>query len=298
MWHCIVFFTVLLMSLSGVSFNMSFRPLEQIRYRSGACEEDLERLTYALLKDHTYTGCLETALFSLQRKGTLLSRQFEHIKGIKYGRTQISYDPLLKQILIREISKRLEKEEPFSSFLDRPLLVTEASHDAFVSVLNKFCRHSKEMTNAYAQERLSRIVHGVELINLQGLFEGFRKTWMVAESLESREPQILKGMKHLRNRFLVVLNQMVILKKALGGIPLQEGVDLEDIMYKTVLRTEWIDAYHVLKSHAMMSDICLEDKAVCKKAFEEMDLLVLIIQSLDDLKNICWTKKRPRQYFQ
>jgi hypothetical protein len=270
----------------------SFRPLERLRYRAGACEEDLERLTYALLKERTYGGCLETALTALQNKRSFLSRQFERTYNMKNRQIQANYDPDLKPILIGEIYKRLEMEEAPASLFDQPLHSTPDSREEFVRFLTKFCRHSKAMTLPYSQERINRIEAGLERLDLHSLFEGFRRTLRVAEALRHQDPQILKGMKRLRGRFLLVMNQMVILKKALAGKKLPEGVEADDVMRRVILRTEWIDAYHQLKVHAMMSDACQQDKRVCDKTFEEMDWLVSVIQSFDDLKNVCWGQRR------
>lgn len=293
MWHRLIFFSVFLTCWYADAFHLPFRPVEQFRYRSGACEADLERVTYALLKEKTYTGCLETALAALDQKGSALSRQFERTYSTKYGRVQMNYDPLLKRVLRREILKRLGREDASSSFLTQPLRSSVEAEENFIQALNRFCRHNKEMGNSYAQERVNRIVYGIKTLDVTALFEGFRKTWLVAESLEDKDPQVLKGMKQLRNRFLVVLNQMILLKKALAGKSTVESGELEELMYKVVLRTEWINAYHLLKSHAMMSDTCLEDKAVCTRAFEEMDVLASIVQSFDDLKTLCGTKRQP-----
>ena len=296
MWHRIVFFSVVLMCWGAGAFHLPFRPVEQFRYRSGAFEADLERVTYALLKEKIYTGCLETALTALEQKGSALSRQFERTYSTKYGRVQMNYDPLLKRVLKREILKRLGQEGSPIPLLDQPLTLTEASEQTFVEALNRFCRHNKEMGNTYAQERVKRIVYGIKTLDISSLFDGLRRTWVVAEGLEYKDPQILKGMKQLRNRFLMVLNQMIILKKALAGNSTVESGDLEEVMYKVVLRTEWIGAYHLLKTHALMSDTCLEDKNVCTRAFEKMDVLASIIQSFDDLKKICWTKRQPLKH--
>lgn len=294
MWYSLLFMGLLL-SLQAEAFRLPFRPMEQIRYRSGACETDLERVSYALLKEKTYTGCLEKALEGLQRKGSPLSRQFERTYNLKNRDYQMNYDSSLKRVLMREILQRLGQEDSISTFLDQPLRITEEGEAEFIRTLNQFCRHNKEMNDPYGQERVKRIISGVEVLDIHRLFEGFRRTLRVAESLEYKDPQIIKGLKRFRSRFLIVLNQMILLKKALAGMPLREGIILEDEMRKITLRTEWIEAYHKLKTHALMSDACQEDKKVCTQAFEEMDNLASIIQSFDDLKNACWTKRRPRQ---
>ncbi|HCI49125.1 MAG: hypothetical protein A2621_02125 [Alphaproteobacteria bacterium RIFCSPHIGHO2_01_FULL_41_14] len=287
MWYGVLFISLLL-SLQTAAFRLPFRPVEQIRYRAGACETDLERVTYALLKDKTYAGCLKTALDALQQKRSVLSRRFERTYNVRNRQYQMNYEAALKQVLIKEICKRLGQADLSSSFLDRPLIVTEASRENFVQSLNRFCHHNKSAHEAYGQERINRIIYGIENLDIHRLFEGFRRTLRMAEMFEYKDPQVYKGIKRLRPRFLIVLNQMILLKKILAGIPLRDGINVEDVMYQVVVRTEWIEAYHRLKIDALLSDACQEDKRVCTKAFEAMDDLASVVQSFDDLKNVCW----------
>ena len=308
MWHRILFIGFLL-SLQAQAFYLPFRPIEQIRYRSGACGDDLQRVTYALLKEKTYRGCLEAAQDSLSRPGSRLFAQFDGSFNLK-RKGGVHYDPDLKLVLMNEIRRRLEVKTPDSEpvpmmqelkhrletrrkaviFKD-PLPVTPESRDQFRKHLAIFCKHAPALKGGDGEIPAKRIESGLEHLKIDRLFDGFRRTLHVAEAFEHQNPQILKGMKRLRERFLLVLNQMVILKKALAGQELPEGVVVDEVMRNVVLRTEWINAYAELKKLALMSDACQEDRTICNKAFSEMDWLASIVASFDDLKNACWSPK-------
>lgn len=306
-------FIAFLASLHAQAFYLPFRPMEQIRYRSGACGDDLQRVTYALLKEKTYRGCLETALDALNRRGSRLYRQFDRSYELKKNRG-MNYDPDLKLVLINEIQRRLETKQADSDpvpmmqelkrrlesrtkpviFKDR-LPITPESRAQFRNHLAVFCKHSHALNGGEGEIPAKRIESGLEHLNIDRLFDGFRRTLRAAEAYEHHYPQVLKGMKRLRERFLLVLNQMVILKKALAGEALPEGVAVDEVMRNVVLRTEWINAYAELKRLALMSDACQEDKTICTKTFLEMDWLASIVASFEDLKNVCWSPRRVPQ---
>ena len=88
MKYIIVFLGILTAISSGlsVSFQLPFRPLERFRYRTKACEMSLKRTTKAVLKKHTYTGCLKGSLATLYRPDSRLSKNFQRTYDLKNRR--------------------------------------------------------------------------------------------------------------------------------------------------------------------------------------------------------------------
>ncbi|MFN7663060.1 MAG: hypothetical protein ACK5PQ_05025 [Alphaproteobacteria bacterium] len=279
-------FCTFLATMQAQAFYLPFRPIEQIKYRSGACGDDLQRLTYALLKERTYTGCLTAGLEALQQKGSALWNQFNRDRDNKKSRYRTPYDPQLKMLLMTEIHKRLDPQ--YGAQLPMDLPPSEESRAQFRDHLRQFCHHHPVFGTPAVATPMMRIEHHLGSLNLSQFFSSFRTLLKMAETLESGHPQVMKGMKKLRQRLLVVLNDVILLKKVLTGQSLPEGTDsVSLIMERLVKRTEWVVAYHELKIVMQLSDACQTKPSMCKKIFVPMDDLAGLVQSFDDLKGLC-----------
>jgi hypothetical protein len=292
MKYIIVFLCVLTAVSSGlsISFQLPFRPLERFRYRTSACGMSLKRTTKAVLKKHTYTGCLKGSLAALYRPDSRLSKHFQRTYDLKNRQYKTNYDADLKFVFMRALKDRLGVPDHNRSVFDKDMTPTSTSRDAFQRKLGKFCRHGKVMGSLYAQERVSRIISGLQHLDMYALFDGFQNTLRVAEAFGEKDPDALKSLNRLRGRFLSILNQMAVLKKALAGKKLREGVNIENVIHLVVVNTKWIDSYAKVKVYGLMSKACQRDKSICDRTFGAMDQLASIIQSFEDLKKVCWVR--------
>ena len=191
---------------------------------------------------------------------------------------------------MRALKDRLGLPDHNQSVFDKDMTPTSTSRDDFQRKLGKFCRNANVMESSYAQVRVSRIMGGLQHLDMYALFDGFQRTLRVAESFGKKDPDALKDLNRLRRRFLSILNQMAILKKSLAGKKLREGVDIENVMHLMVVNTKWIDSYARVKVYGLMSKACQRDRFICARTFGAMDQLASIIQSFDDLKKVCWVR--------
>jgi hypothetical protein len=292
MKYIIVFLGVLTAVSSGlcVSFQLPFRPLERFRYRTKACELSLKRTTKAVLKKRTYTGCLKGSLASLYRPDSGLSKHFQRTYDLKNRQYKANYDADLKFVFMRALKDRLNLPDHNRSVFDHDMTPTSTSRDEFQRKLGKFCRNATVMKSSHAQERVSRIMGGLQHLDMYTLFDGFQRTLRMAEAFGKKDPDALKNLNRLRGRFLSILNQVAILKKSLAGKKLRDGVNVEHVMHLMVVNTKWIDSYAKVKVYGLMSTACQRDKSVCDRTFGAMDQLTSIIQSFDDLKKVCWVR--------
>lgn len=216
---------------TATAFSLGASPYERLRYNAQFCKGDLRRVVYATLKSHTHKGCLKAGLLKLKKPKSKLYRKFDHpysvdpkiiVKGVHRLET--------KEVLIRAIEERLGNVDTEKD--PRLFSSTEFGEKMFKEDMASFCALMGDYSLIEGQERLSPqqidfktldvglILTKAHDIDLYHLFEeytsflaAFEKTKMINTH---QKEEMMKDLKKMRSSFLMLLDNLVVLKKRLS----------------------------------------------------------------------------------
>lgn len=192
----------------------------------------MKRVVYATLKSHTHKGCLKAGRAKLESKKSQLYKKFDHPYAPDPRIIVASNHRLeTKEILMTAIDQRLG-EAPIEENL-RLTKSTDYGRELFLEDVASFCAlmgnykiwaHLNTLDDAahvdVKMRNASLVLFLAKSINIYELFPEFSSFLKDFERLKGIQPdkhrEILSKIKRMRSSFLIILDNLVTLKKRLS----------------------------------------------------------------------------------
>jgi hypothetical protein len=222
----------LLFSGIAISFPLGPSPYERLRYNARFCKGDLKRVVYATLKSYTHRGCLEAGRSKLQNSKSKLYRKFDH-PYLPDSQIIVTKDHRVetKEILIQAIDRRLgnpgtEKDKRLTQAtkVGKKLLAEDVASFCALMGNYKLLADYKELSVDSKVDVTTRnaslilfLVKSIDIYALFGEYEDFIKSFEKMKGVKTPEKkEILSHIKRMRDPFLTLLDNLVVLKKRLS----------------------------------------------------------------------------------
>ena len=224
-------FFICLSLVWGLGEAFSASPYELLRYNARFCKGDLKRVVYATLKSHTHRGCLKAGRAKLENPKSKLYNKFDHPYAVNPAIIVRKNHRLeTKEILIAAIAERLGAT-PIQENL-RLMQSTDLGKKLFREDIASFCArmgnyellsnsgHGRGKKPDFKKLDADLILTKITEIDLYRLFKEYRLFLTSIEQDRKIHPQkkkmVLKDFKGMRESFLILLDNLVVLKKRLS----------------------------------------------------------------------------------